>query len=151
MMAGSRESILPSGYISCTHSPGFSRFACRDCWMEAMTASAEGFIESVQSLEMSLRAMVAARESSGEVRVEVTSGVTWGGAGVHGQPVGEPADAVQRGGDHPCVVVEGDDGELGQEHGEQGLASSSSLSARDSATAYQAWRHASRGGQAAGR
>ena len=89
--------------------------------------------------------------SLGKVRAEVTIGVTWGGAGVHGQPDGEPADAVQRGGDHPCVVVEGDDGELGQEHGEQGLASSSSLSARDSATAYQAWRHASRGGQAAGR
>ena len=41
-----------------------------------LTCSAYGFMESVQSLEMSLRAMVAASDSSGLVRAEVTIGVT---------------------------------------------------------------------------
>ena len=41
-----------------------------------LTCSAYGFMESVQSLEMSLRAMVAASDSSWLVRAEVTIGVT---------------------------------------------------------------------------
>ena len=69
---------MPRGYISLTHSPGARDELARLDWMLEITCSAYGFIESVQSLEMSLRAMVAARESSGLVRAEVTMGVTWG-------------------------------------------------------------------------
>ena len=99
-------------------------------------------MESVQSLEMSLRAMVAASESSGLVSAEVTMGVTcgsrWGWTYHHyhhhhnyhyhyhhhyhyRQPVGEAADAVEGGGDHTRVVVEGDHRELGQEERQQGV------------------------------
>ena len=38
---------------------------------------------------------------------------------MHGLPIREPAYAVQGGGDDPGVVVEGDDRQLGQEHGQE--------------------------------
>ena len=48
------------------------------------------------------------------------------------------------------LLWKGMTGSLARNMERSGLASSSSLSARDSATAYQACRQASRGGQAAG-
>ena len=45
----------------------------------------------------------------------------WQQVRVDCKPVGEASDTVERGGDDPGVVVEGDDRQLGQEHRQQGV------------------------------
>ena len=106
---------------------------------------------SVQSREISLSAIVAARLSSELPRADVTIGVTWGRSwGCMANQSENPPIQSSTVENTRIFLLNGMIGSLARNMDRSGLASSSSESARDSATAYQACKHASRAGQAAG-